>query len=38
MHNDSGAVMKIIKNTVVLTLITVVAAILLGFVSNKAYL
>ena len=34
MHNDSGAVMKIIKNTVVLTLITVVAAILLGFVYD----
>ena len=34
MHNNSGAVMKIIKNTVVLTLITVVAAILLGFVYD----
>ena len=34
MHNNSGSVMKIIKDTVALTLITVVAAILLGFVYD----
>lgn len=34
MHKDTGAVAKIIKNTLILTLITVVAAILLGYVYD----